>query len=192
MSVPHDDREQLHVESTADWRAWLAAHHASGGGVWLVTWKASTGRPRPSYEEIVEEALCFGWIDAKARSLDDERSAIWMAPRRRGSGWARSNKERILRLEADGRMTAAGRALIESANADGSWTLLDDVEDLIVPADLGAAFAARPGSRDRWEALPRSVKRASLLWLVDAKSEATRAKRIAEIADKTATGERPR
>jgi uncharacterized protein YdeI (YjbR/CyaY-like superfamily) len=192
MAVPHDDREQFLAESAAEWRGWLTANHAASTGVWLVTWKASTGRPRPTYEETVEEALCFGWIDAKARSLDDERSAIWMAPRRPGSGWARSNKERILRLEADGRMTDAGRALIESAKADGSWTLLDDVEALIVPHDLGAAFAARPGARDAWEAFPRSVKRAALVWLVDAKSDATRAKRIAEIADKTARGERPR
>lgn len=190
--IPHDEREQVHVGSAADWRAWLAANHARSGGVWLVAWKASTGRPRPTYDETVEEALCFGWIDAKARSLDDQRSAIWMAPRRRGSGWARSNKERILRLEAEGRMTDAGRALIESAKADGSWTRLDSVEDLVVPHDLGAAFDARPGSRDRWEAFPRSVKRASLVWLVDAKSAATRASRIAEIVEKTARGERPR
>jgi uncharacterized protein YdeI (YjbR/CyaY-like superfamily) len=191
-AIPHDEREQVHVESAADWRAWLAANHARSAGVWLVAWKASTGRPRPTYDETVEEALCFGWIDAKARSLDDQRSAIWMAPRRRGSGWARSNKERILRLEAEGRMTDAGRALIESAKADGSWTRLDDVEDLVVPHDLAAAFADRPGSRDRWEAFPRSVKRASLVWLVDAKSAATRASRIAEIAEKTDRGERPR
>ena len=191
-TVPHDDREQVHAESAAEWRAWLAAHHATSAGVWLVAWKASTGRPRPTYDETVEEALCFGWIDAKARSLDDERSAIWMAPRRRGSGWARSNKERILRLEAEGRMTDAGRALIESAKADGSWTRLDDVEALVVPEDLAAALAARPGARGQWESFPRSAKRAALVWLVDAKSDATRAKRIAEIAVKTAAGERPR
>lgn len=191
MSVPHDAREQVHAESAAEWRAWLDAHHATSTGVWLVTWKAATGRPRPTYDEVVEDALCYGWIDAKARSLDGERSAIWMAPRKRGSGWSRTNKVRIARLEADGRMQPSGRALIESAKADGSWALLDAVEDLVVPDDLAAAFDARPGSRERWDAFPRSAKRALLERIVQAKTPATRERRITEIADGTARGERP-
>lgn len=100
--------EQVHPEDIDAWRAWLAEHHDRGVGVWLVTWKARTQRPTVGYEEAVEQALCFGWIDSTNRSLDDERSMMWFAPRRRGSGWARSNKQRIERLEASGQMAPPG------------------------------------------------------------------------------------
>jgi uncharacterized protein YdeI (YjbR/CyaY-like superfamily) len=189
-AVPHDEREQVHIETIADWRRWLEANHARSAGVWLVSWKASTGRPRPTYEESVEEALAFGWIDSKGRTLDDERSMQWFSPRKAGSGWARTNKERIVRLERDGRMTAAGRAIIDQAKADGTWTLLDAVEDLIVPDDLAAAFAANPGARAHWDEFPRSARRALLEWLVQAKRPETRARRIAEVASRAARGER--
>jgi uncharacterized protein YdeI (YjbR/CyaY-like superfamily) len=191
-ATPHDEREQVHVESVAEWHRWLAAHHARRDGVWLVSWKPVTGRPRVAYEEAVEEALAFGWIDSKGRSLDDERSMQWFSPRRPGSGWARTNKERIIRLERDGRMTAAGRAVIDQAKADGSWTLLDAVESLIVPADLAAAFDAAPGSAAHWDAFPRSARRIMLEWVAQAKRPETRARRVAEIAEAAARGERAR
>jgi uncharacterized protein YdeI (YjbR/CyaY-like superfamily) len=191
-AIPHDEREQVHVESVADWRSWLAANHAREDGVWLVSWKPATGRPRVAYEEAVEEALAFGWIDSKGRSLDDERSMQWFSPRKPGSGWARTNKERIIRLEREGRMTAAGRAVIQRAKADGSWTLLDAVEALIVPADLGAALDASPGSAAHWDAFPRSARRIMLEWVAQAKRPETRARRVAEIAEAAARGERAR
>jgi uncharacterized protein YdeI (YjbR/CyaY-like superfamily) len=191
-AIPHDEREQVHVESVPDWRRWLAANHAREDGVWLVSWKPATGRPRVAYEEAVEEALAFGWIDSKGRSLDDERSMQWFSPRKPGSGWARTNKERIIRLEHEGRMTAAGRAVIERAKADGSWTLLDAVEALIVPADLGAAFDASPGAAAHWDAFPRSARRLMLEWVAQAKRPETRARRVAEIAEAAARGERAR
>ena len=122
-----------------------------------MTWRAGSGGPRISYEESVEQALCFGWVDSKGRSLDAERTMLWFAPRKRGSGWARTNKERIERLTAAGLMAPAGHAVIEAAKADGSWTLLDDVENLVVPDDLAAAFAAHPPAREHWDAFPRSV-----------------------------------
>ena len=128
-----------------------------------------------SGEEAVEQALCFGWIDSTNRSLDDERSMMWFAPRRRGSGWARSNKQRIERLEASGQMAPPGRALIDGAKADGSWTMLDDVEDLVVPPDLAEAFDAHPGSREQWDAFPRSARRGILEWVAQAKRAPTRA-----------------
>jgi uncharacterized protein YdeI (YjbR/CyaY-like superfamily) len=143
-----------------------------------------------TYEESVEEALAYGWIDSKGSRLDDERTMLWFAPRQRRSGWSRSNKERVERLEREGRMTPAGRAVIERAMADGSWTLLDEVEDLIVPADLAAAFAARPGSSDQWAAFPRSIRRSLLEWIVQARRPETRRRRIEETADRAARGER--
>jgi uncharacterized protein YdeI (YjbR/CyaY-like superfamily) len=188
--MPGADREQVHPESLAAWRAWLEANHRRTDGVWLVSWKSATGRPRVEYGESVEEALCFGWIDSTARTLDAERAAIWMAPRKRGSGWSRSNKERIQRLEAQGRMTPAGRALIESARADGSWTLLDSVEALEVPPDLAASFAAHPGSREQWAAFPRSVRRAHLEWIAQAKTDGTRDRRVTEVAEQASQGRR--
>src|SRR3954452_7745889 len=165
--------DAVHLETVAEWRAWLEAHH-DGPGVWLVSWKSSTGRPAVPYVAAVEEALAFGWIDATARTVEAERSMQWFTRRKPGSGWARTNKERILRLEADGRMTDAGRALIDAAKADGSWTLLDDVENLIVPDDLAAPFEPSPGPRAYFAASPPSARRALLEWIVQAKRETTR------------------
>ena len=115
---------------------------------------------------------------------------LWWSPRRKGSVWARTNKARIARLEAEGRMLPAGRAVVDAAKIDGSWTILEPVEDLIVPADLAAALDARPGARERWERLPPTAKRAYLLWIVTAKQAATRTKRVAESADLVAEGKR--
>lgn len=181
--------DAVHLETVAEWRAWLEEHH-EGPGVWLVSWKSSTGRPAVPYVAAVEEALAFGWIDATNRTLDAERSMQWFTKRKPGSGWARTNKERILRLEADGRMTDAGRAVIEAAKADGSWTLLDDVENLVVPADLAAALAAHPGAAEQWDGFPPSPRRVLLAWIVQAKRPATRAQRIEETASRAARGER--
>jgi uncharacterized protein YdeI (YjbR/CyaY-like superfamily) len=187
-----DDGERVQPESLDDWRAWLADNHGRAAGAWLVTWKASAPGPTVGYEEAVEQALCFGWVDSTARALDAERTMLWFAPRRRGSGWARTNKQRVERLLAAGQMAPAGLAVVEAAKADGSWTLLDDVEDLVVPDDLAAAFDARPGARAHWDAFPRSPRRMMLVWLVEAKKPETRARRIAEIADKAAAGQRAR
>jgi uncharacterized protein YdeI (YjbR/CyaY-like superfamily) len=192
MSKPSERsaREEVHVDSTAQWRAWLEANHERPTGVWLVSWRDPARGPRIAYDDAVLEAVAFGWIDSQARTIDDERSAIWMSPRRASSGWSRSNKERIERLEREGRMAAPGRAAIERAKADGTWTLLDDVEALVVPDDLAAAFATHPGATERWEATPRSARRAMLEWLVQAKRPETRARRVEELARAAARGER--
>lgn len=183
-----DTAERLHLVTAAEWRAWLEANHTRKDGVWLVSYKLRTGKPAIPYEDAICEALCFGWIDSTYRSLDDERGMLWWSPRRKGSVWSRYNKERVARLEAEGRMTDAGRAAVGRARADGSWTILEPVEQLILPDDLAAAFATRPGARERWEAFAPSAKRPYLLWIVTAKREATRAKRVAETADRVAAG----
>ena len=154
-------------------------------------WRPRSGRAGLTYEEAVQEALCFGWIDGKAAGLDDERTMLRFSPRKRGSGWARTNKVRIERLLAEGLMAEPGLALIEEAKRDGSWTRLDAVEDLVVPDDLAAALASHPGARESWDGFPRSVRRAALLWLVEARRPETRAKRVADTARLTARGERP-
>lgn len=190
MPVPHMDRERVAAETRADWREWLAAHAATSTGVWLVSWKVHTGRPRMSYDESVEEALCVGWVDSTAGTVDGDRSMLWFAPRKARSGWSRPNKRRIERLLAAGLMRDAGLAAVAAAKRDGSWALLDDVEDLVVPDDLAAAFDRQPGAREQWEGFPRSVKRANLEWIVQARKAETRERRIAETARLAARGER--
>ena len=183
-----DEAEELHFTTAAQWRAWLEQHHDRPTGVWLVSFKPRTGKPAIAYEEAVCEALCYGWIDSTYRSLDDERGALWWSPRRKGSLWAGSNKERVARLEAEGRMTDAGRRAIAQARADGSWHILESVEALVVPDDLAAALAAHPGADELWQAFPPTARRAYLLWIATAKRPATRAKRVRETAGRVAAG----
>ena len=182
--------ELVHPLTREAWRGWLEANHARPDGAWLVTFKRATGQPRVEYEEAVEEALCFGWVDSKANALDEARSILWFAPRKKGSGWSKPNKERIERLLAAGKMTPAGLAKVEAAKADGSWTLLDDVEQLIIPPDLLAALAAAPPAAENFDAFPRSVKRGILEWITQAKRAETRAARVAETARLAAEGKR--
>jgi uncharacterized protein YdeI (YjbR/CyaY-like superfamily) len=185
-----DDREHVHAETRSQWREWLVENHEKSTGAWLVSWRSSTGRPSVGYEESVEEALCVGWVDSKGGKIDEERSKLWFAPRNPRSAWARTNKERVARLEAAGLMLPAGLRAVEIAKANGTWTRLDDVENLVVPRDLEAAFAAHPGAREHWDGFPRSARRAILEWIVQARTEPTRAKRIAETAEKAAVGRR--
>lgn len=189
--VAYSPETSTHPETLRAWRDWLAAHHARGSGVWVVQWKRATGRPAVGYEELVVEALAWGWIDSTNGTVDAERSRMWFAPRRPTSGWARPNKLRVERLLAEGRMQPAGRAAIDVARANGAWTLLDDVEDLVVPPDLAEALAAHPGARETWDAFPRTVRRAALVHLVEARRPDTRARRVGEVAGATARGERP-
>jgi uncharacterized protein YdeI (YjbR/CyaY-like superfamily) len=182
--------ERVHCETVQAWRAWLDAQGDRTEGVWLIGWKKVSGKPAMTYDESVRHALCFGWVDSKTGSLDGERSMLWFAPRRKGSGWSRTNKVRVEELLAEGLMTPRGQAVIDAAKADGTWTMLDDVENLVIPKDLAAAFRSYPGSRKQFEAFPRSVKRGILEWIVQAKKPETRANRIADTAEKAQRGER--
>jgi uncharacterized protein YdeI (YjbR/CyaY-like superfamily) len=175
-------KNATHPKTRTAWRQWLEENHARIEGVWLVSYKKSTGKPRLQYEESVEEAICFGWIDSKVNKLDDERSMLWFAPRKPKTGWSRPNKERAARLLAAGLLHPAGLARIEQARADGSWNSLDAVEELEVPADLNEALASYPNAAANFEAFPRSVKRGILEWILVARRPATRAQRIAETA----------
>jgi uncharacterized protein YdeI (YjbR/CyaY-like superfamily) len=188
--VTTPDREKVQPETAEEWRAWLDEHHDSSSGVWLVSWRKHTGRPTVGYDAAVTEALAVGWVDSKGSKLDDDRTMLWFTRRRTTSGWSRPNKERIERLIAEGRMGPAGQAAIDTAKQNGTWILLDDVEDLVVPDDLAASFDQHPGAHNAWEEFPRSVKRSILLWIVSAKRQETRMARIAETAEKAGRGER--
>ena len=180
-----DTEDRVQPASRGDWRDWLAAHHERETGVWFVYAKvaAPESMPRVSVDEAIEEALCFGWIDSRPRKLDDHRSMLWFAPRRAGSGWSALNKRRIERVTQAGLMTPAGQRLIDAAQADGSWSLLDDVEALTVPDDLAAELARYESAAAYFAAFPPSVRRGILEWIVQAKRPDTRARRIAETAE---------
>src|SRR3989440_2354633 len=173
------DYPRLHAKTTAEWRAWLRDNHDKAQGVWLVAFKAATGKTRLTYEDSIPDALCYGWIDSVNKPLDDERTALLFTPRKAGSGWSRTNKVRIARLLKEGRIEAAGLAKIAAAKRDGSWTLLDSVEALEVPNDLREALGAA-GTR-KFEALTPGRRKEHLRALVTAKRPETRAKRVALI-----------
>lgn len=179
MAEPPDN--SVHPKTRAEWRRWLQKHHQQPKGVWVITYKAASGKARLAYGQVVEEALCFGWIDSRPAKLDEERSMLWLAPRKPRTGWSALNKARAERMIATDRMTPAGLAKIEAAKRDGSWSALDAIEALLVPPDLQAALAAASAS-DNFEAFPRSVKRGILEWIANAKRPETRAKRVEETA----------
>jgi len=183
-------RPLVHPETIAEWRSWLAEHHADTDGVWLATWKRASGKTPLDYGAIVEEALCFGWIDGLVNTLPDGRQAQLLTPRRRGSGWSGSNKERVQRLVADGRMTEAGMRVIDAAKADGSWSMQDAAEALIEPAELKAALDANAEARQQWDAFPKSPRRALIWWVMSAKRPETRDRRVATIVGEAAQGRR--
>lgn len=187
-----DDAPLVHADDRATWRAWLEANHATARGAWLVTWRARSGRAGLDYEAAIEEALCFGWVDSTGGTVDEERGKLYFAPRKPRSPWAASNKARVERLIADGRMAPAGLAAIERAKANGSWEVLDGPERLEVPTDLAAALEDRPAAADNFAAFPPSARKMLLGWVALAQRPETRSTRIAKVADAAARNERAR
>lgn len=185
-----EDVRSIHPKTRDAWRTWLMENHDKVDHIWFIRYKKSVGKPMVSFNEAVEEALCFGWIDSLPRKLDEERTMLYFAPRKKGSGWSRVNKERIERMMAEGKMTDAGLQKIKEAKADGSWGKLDAIENLEVPDDLAQALAERPPAAEYFEAFPRSVKRGILEWILNAKRPATREKRILRTADMAQRNER--
>jgi uncharacterized protein YdeI (YjbR/CyaY-like superfamily) len=182
-----DDAERLELTTVEEWSAWLRDHPPQPQGVWLVSPRKAAERAF-SYEEAVLEALRYGWVDSTVKPVDERRSMQWFAPRRRSSMWTRINKGRVARLEEAGLMEPAGAAAIATAKETGMWTLMDDVEDCIVPDDLAAAFDRNPGAREHWESWSASAQKLILTWIVLAKRPETRAVRISTTAEKAAQG----
>ncbi len=180
----------VQVTSRAQWRAWLTKHHTRTAGVWLVTFKKAEGKRHLPYDVVVEEALCFGWIDSKPRLLDAARSMLWLAPRKNRTNWSAANKARVARMTEANLMTAVGLAKVDAAKRDGSWAALEAVDALIIPADLAKAFRAHKGSAANFDGFPRSTKRAILEWIMNAKRPETRAARVNETAALAAKNER--
>lgn len=164
---------------------WLAANNAQPDSVWLVTWK----RPSPKYvsrEEVLDALIAYGWIDGIRRKREDGRTMQLISPRKQ-QAWAKSYKDRVARLRAEGRMRAPGEAAVAAGKASGKWSDSDPVDALVVPKDLGTALGPQ---RAAWDALAPSYRRNVLRWIAGARRPETRAKRVAEAARATAEGRR--
>lgn len=191
MSPRLDDLPRVEPASRAEFRAWLKRNADSSAGIWLAVGKKGNAVTTLFYDDAVEEALCFGWIDSTVRRRDADRYWQLYTPRRSGSIWARTNKARVERLVAAGLMTPAGLAVIERARADGSWMLAEDAEAGIVPDDLRDALTGTPRAADGFTALPESTRKQLIYWVTSAKRPATRADRISRTVEAAADGRAP-
>ena len=178
-------------QSRTDWRQWLEKNHQSIQSVWLVYYTKKSNFPSLSWSEAVDEALCFGWIDSTARPVDEEKYMQFFTRRKPKSVWSKINKEKVQRLMAAGLITQAGYDSIETAKQNGSWIILDDVEELIIPADLENEFNNNAGSKDFFLSLSKSVRKSMLHWIMMAKRPETRQKRINEVAELAALKQKP-
>lgn len=166
---------KVDIRSRAQWRAWLRKHHASSEGVWLVYHKQDTGVKSVAYDDSVREALCFGWVDSLIKSLDANTYARKFTPRRPGSQWSDSNRERWKELAAAGALSAAGRAAAPTSNRSTR-----PVIPVRVPAYITKAIKSSAKTWRAFQALPKTRQRDFVIWISMAKRPETRAKRIAE------------
>ena len=176
----------LDVRTAAAWRAWLASHHRSESEVWLVFHKRHTGRASIDYEDAVDEALCFGWIDSLIRRLDDDRYARKFTPRRPDSRWSTANRKRYARLLETGRLKPAGRKLAPTERSGDAPV----VSSANVPSYIEQAIKRHRGAWKFFESLAPSHRRMYILWIDSAKREETKAKRLREAIKKLAAGEK--
>lgn len=181
--MENNEIDIFYPASVTAWRKWLVKNHLSKQAVWLVFYNKKSGIKSISWSEAVDVALCFGWIDSKKIKIDENSSHQFFSKRKAKSTWSKINKNKVEKLIEQGLMTEAGYLSIEVARQNGSWTLLDEVEELIIPADMEAEFARKPNSKDFFLSLSKSVRKSMLQWIVLAKTEGTRQKRITEIVE---------
>jgi uncharacterized protein YdeI (YjbR/CyaY-like superfamily) len=184
--------ETFYPASPQAWRQWLQDNHVSKQSIWLIYYKKKTNTPSLSWSEAVDQALCFGWIDSVAKPIDEQTYMQFFSKRKPNSVWSKVNKLKIKQLMDADLMAQAGLESIEKAKKNGSWTILDDVEELIIPADLDEAFDNLSGSKDFFLSLTKSVQKMALTGIVLAKLPATRQKRINEIAESASQKIKPK
>ena len=184
--------EIFYPKNKQEWRVWLENNHARLENVWVVFYKKASGISTISWSDSVDEALCFGWIDSKKIAIDAEKSHQFFSKRKPKSTWSKINKIKIERLIAEGLMTKAGYESIEIAKQNGSWNILDNVDALVIPPDLEAAFEEYPNSKAFFVSLSNSIKKMMLYWLISAKQAETRQKRISEIAELAGQNQKPK
>jgi uncharacterized protein YdeI (YjbR/CyaY-like superfamily) len=174
---------RVRPKSRQAWRVWLQKHHASSSGVWLVYAKKHSGLASLTYNDAVEEALCFGWIDSKINPIDDTFYMQVFTPRKPKSAWSALNKARVKRLVAGGLMAAAGAAAITAAKKSGTWSATTQIEELIIPPDLAKALRSNADARRNWESYTPSRRKGVLYRLAGAKRPETRAKYLQQIIE---------
>ncbi len=170
----------FHATSQKEWRKWLQKNHATEKSVWLIIYKKESGVKSVYYPEAVDEALCFGWIDSKPNKRDAESYYQFFSVRNPKSNWSKVNKAKVERLLIAGQMTEAGQKMIDLAKQNGTWSALDEVEEAVLPADLQKLFDKSKTAFKNWSAFPPSARKGILQWILNAKSNETRQKRIDE------------
>lgn len=187
-----DEIEQFYPETKQHWRKWLEKNHIRKNAVWVVFYNKKSTKPTISWSDAVDEALCFGWIDSKAETLDIESHKHYFCKRKPNSTWSKINKEKVERLISNHLMTEAGFNVIDIAKQNGSWTILDEVEELTIPSELEKAFEKFENSKDYFSSLSKSKKKVLLQWIALAKTDTTRQKRILEIAENASQKQQPK
>lgn len=183
--------ETIYAVDRNTWRDWLEKNHGTASGIYLIYYKVKSGKLSIRYGEAVKEALCFGWIDSKVKSLDEERYQQIFTPRKPKSVWSKLNKQFVEELIGQGLMTKAGLKKIEAAKQNGSWESLDAIEALIIPVDLQQALAANETASQYFEAFSNSSKKIILSWIGSAKRSETRLKRIESTIASVAQNKNP-
>ena len=191
MKKPKEDYKSTHPKNRSDWRKWLEKNHATSPGIWLIYYKKSTGKAKLVYNDAVEEALCFGWIDSTLRPLDDERFMQRFTPRKSKSGWSGLNKKRIEKMIAEGLMTKAGLEKIEAAKKDGSWESLDHIDAIQLPEDFEKALSKNKKAKINFENFSQFTKKQFLYHINQVKTEATRNQRIILCVKMAAANKKP-
>ena len=182
----------FHPADKNEWKTWLEKHHKTEDAVWLIMYKKDTENHNLTWEEAVNVALCFGWIDSIRRPVDNVKFKQYYSRRKSNSTWSKINKQKIELLIETGQMTEAGLKSVEIAKQNGSWTILDSVEDLEIPDELEREFSKRPGSKEYFLSLSKSVRKAMLSWIVLARRAETKQKRSIEIAEKAGQKQKPK
>ena len=183
--VTVDPSKTLYVPTREAWRKWLAKNHDRATEIWLIYPKKESGEPRVEYNDAVEEALCFGWIDGMTKSLDENRYMQRFSPRRPDSNWSESNRKRYARLLGEGRIAAPGLAKPPNENRPVSERYS---RDGVVPAYIELALKKEKAAYAKWVKLPPSHRMKYVAWIDSAKKEETRARRIAEATEMLKSG----
>ena len=175
-----------------DWRKWLEVNHKKKDAVWLILYREKSSGYNLSWSESVDEALCFGWIDSTKKTINNECYKQYFTKRKAKSNWSKVNKNKVKNLINQGLMQEAGFKSIEIAKENGSWTILDSVEELVIPEDLKEELANYQGSMEYFHSLSKSSKKILLYWIVSAKRKETRQKRISEVAENASKNLKPK
>jgi uncharacterized protein YdeI (YjbR/CyaY-like superfamily) len=173
-------------KSRSDWRRWLETNHQSENAVWLIIHHKKSGTKSVSYAEAVEEALCFGWVDSTARKQDDSSYCLFFAQRKPKSTWSKPNRERAAKMIAAKLMRPAGQAMIDLAKKSGTWDVMVEVENGVIPNDLQELFDKNKTAFKNFQSFAPSARKIILQWILQAKRPETRSKRIQETVKQAA------